>query len=300
MFSKITGKQMAEKQKLQISDLTKSQMALVVGGVFLILTLLFYIAPLGDAVDWDVFVKASERFLNGESVYRRPGGFGYYNPPWVTFVTIPFTFVSLRLGWSALCAISLIGIFALCQRYHISLFKTTLVCFSPPTFYCLIYGQLDIFVLLGIFLPMPFWLLVATGKPQVSFGMAFRLLNFPRVWLYTILTTLAVGLLSLVFFGLWPLDLAARSTETIGITYSSRNLLVGLWPFQAILGIGLIMYGLDHNDERFFVAASPFLAPYATISSYIGVMIVGISPMKNWQAVVLVVVSWVGVLSRLL
>jgi len=55
----------------------------------------------------------------------------------------------------------------------------------------------------------------------------------------------------------------------------------------------LLALGVSRKDERFLIAGSPFLSPYAALSTLIGPWIAAVSFLKPWQTL-LVLASWWG------
>ena len=101
-------------------------------------------------------------------------------------------------------------------------------------------------------------------------------------------------LLSIAIFGNWPAQLIRQRASVIeGTVYAAHNLWRNLWPFQLPAGIVLILLGLRRQDARWLVAASPFLSPYAPMSSLLGPWLALASTLKDWEAG-LVWLSWWG------
>jgi hypothetical protein len=135
-------------------------------------------------------------------------------------------------------------------------------------------------------LPSLYWGLVALSKPQVAIGLIFGVGDI-RGFLKMIGVTAAVLLFSLLLFGNWPLELI-RQPGPVG----QHNIWLGLWPYQILVGMGIVFYGMNRKDERFFIAASPFFLPYAATSSLLGPWIVMMTLLKNWQATIVLLAWW--------
>ena len=76
------------------------------------------------------------------------------------------------------------------------------------------------------------------------------------------------------------------------------NLWLGLWPFQVPAGVTLLLFGLSRKDERLLLAASPFLSPYATISSMLGPWLAVLMFLEKWQAAIVWLSWWAAVAYR--
>lgn len=262
---------------------------LVFGAVFALLPM-----PGGD--DWGMYQGAAQRIASGASLYGSPvtHDHDYYsNPPWLAALFIPLSYLPLRWGWGVLAALTLLAATGLISRYAPGKLKLVLFLLSPPVIYALIHGQVDVLVLAGALLPAHWWPLVAITKPQVALGLA---LGVPRSrWLKAAIVFGGVMLASWLLFGAWPLELLAQPRP---FQYMTHNLWLGLWPFQVPLGIALLVMGLERKDARFFFSASPFLFPYAAISSLVGPWLAGLSFLKDRQALLVFVSWWAAVLYR--
>ena len=259
-------------------------------GILLGLALIaaFSLSPLPGGDDWEVFYHAGRRVLSGDPLYGEPiyHGFYYYNAPWLAVLIAPITILPSRLGRGMLSALTLILTILVVRRWDEGLLKPVLALLSPPMFYILLHGQVDAIVLAGVMLPSLYWGLVALSKPQVAIGLIFGVGDI-RGFLKMIGVTAAVLLFSLLLFGNWPLELI-RQPGPVG----QHNIWLGLWPYQILVGMGIVFYGMNRKDERFFIAASPFFLPYAATSSLLGPWIVMMTLLKNWQATIVLLAWW--------
>jgi len=142
-------------------------------------------------------------------------------------------------------------------------------------------------------LPAQWWVLVALTKPQAALGL---LAGVPRArWLRAGLFTGLVIAVSLVWFGNWPRALLNQPTPFVEV---GHNLWVGLWPFQIPAGVLLITMGMRRRDERLLIAGTPFLSPYAALSSFAGPWIAAITWLSDGQATVVFASWWGAVIAR--
>jgi hypothetical protein len=252
---------------------------------------LFLLIPWsGD--DWETFHGASWRVLHGESLYGSKITHAYYsNPPWLAVLLIPLAILPEKLGWAMVCAATLILSLVLLRHWETrpGRIKPVLILMSPPMMYTLLHGEIDVLIISGVLLPIQWWPLVALTKPQVAIGLAAGVP--PKYWLRAAMIIGVALLISLLWFGFWPRELLAQDTPFVG---AAHNFWEGLWPNQVPLGVLLVVMGISRKDERLLVAGSPFLSPYAALSSFIGPWIAALTYLKDWQALV-VFVSWWGV-----
>lgn len=263
---------------------------------FALLTVAFGLAPLPGGDDWLTLDHAARRLVAGEPLYGIQDPHYYANPPHVAALLVPLTGLPPHLSYALVSAMTLTLTLLLVEHWcEVDvLLKTLLTIFSPPMFYILLHGQIDVLVLTGVLLPPSWWGLVALTKPQIVIGLA---LGIPRrYWLKAGLMVGGVLLLSLLLLGNWITDWLTYGSRLTGYPH---NLWRGLWPFQVPLGLFFLLQGIRDHDEKLLIAASPFLVPYAALSSFIGVWLVALSYLNRWQSAALFMGWWLVVLSRL-
>lgn len=270
---------------------------ILLAAVFALLVAAFLASPWSGGDDWKVFHDAGRRVLGGEPLYGEAvmAGYYYYNPAWFALLLAPSGLLPIRLGWAILSAATLIAGVALLRRWEpgSGIIKPVLVLLSPPMIYLLLHGQIDMIIISAVFLPAEWWALAAFTKPQVALGLVA---GIPRGrWLRTILVSGTVLAVTLILFGLWPLELIDQPPSFIDI---GHNLWRGLWPFQVPAGIALVALGYSRRDERLLIAGSPLLSPYAAISTLIGPWIATITYLNGWQSLLVFVSWWAAVIYR--
>lgn len=263
--------------------------------LFVVLVAVFLAAPFsGD--DWETFHGASWRVLHGESLYGSKITHAYYsNPPWLAVLLIPLAILPEKLGWAIICASTLFAALLLLRRWNpqSGVIKPVLILLSPPMIYTLLHGEIDLLIISGVFLPVEWWALVALTKPQVAIGMVFGVP--PKRWQRAAMILGIVVIVSLLWFGLWVRDLADQDTPFVS---AGHNLWKGLWPFQVPLGVLLIVLGIARKEEQLLVAGSPFVSPYAALSSMLGPWLAAITYLNNWQALAVFASWWGAVIYR--
>lgn len=263
--------------------------------VFLLITAMFALFSLPGGDDWGFFRGVVQRMLTGESIYtQRFNGSHYHYPPWVATLLIPLGILPFAWGRALLCTLSLLFAILIARRFQMSIIKQALVLLSPPMLYLLLHGQIDALALGVVLLPPAWWAVGSITKPQVTLGLIF---GVPRSqWLKAVIIGAVVFALSLILFGLWPLDLLRQPKEFAGM---GLNIWGGLWPYQLPLGLALVFRSWQKKDDRYLIASSPFFMPYAATSSLLGPWIALSSMLEDWQAAVVLVVWWIASFSRL-
>jgi hypothetical protein len=296
MDGRIMGFKAQLRMKFNALSRWKAKEIVIIFVVAGILITTFALSPLPGGDDWETFRGSALRILEGSPLYGEKVTHGYYsNPPWVAFLLIPLSLLPFRWGWAILSIASLALLVVLCRRWKFGIWKTILVVLSPATFYVILHGEIDALVLAGILLPRETWILFALTKPQVAIGMFFGV-GWQRV-VKGIILTIIVLLLSFLFFGFWPLELIQQPMPFVD---AAHNLFYGLWPFQIPAGLAILLWGIRRNDERFLIAASPLLSPYAATSSLLGPWMAIASYLKSWEASLVFLTWWAAVVYRML
>jgi hypothetical protein len=257
----------------------------------------------GAGDDWRAFSDSARRMVGIDAgpMYNPtlvPGHYYIFNPPWIVIALLPILLLPHQWGWAIGCTGMLLVAVLLLRRWlpRPGLLKVVMLLLSPPMVYTLLHGQVDVYVLGAMLLPVEWWWLAALAKPQDAIGLA---LAVPiSKWVWAGLVTVGVIAATLVLIGNWPQDLFDQPS---GFMWSvGYNLWQGLWPFQLTVGVGLIGLGLARKDERFLLSSSPFLSPYITMSSLIGPWLAALTGLNDWQAGLVFAVWWGAIVYRLL
>lgn len=212
---------MAARQLASIRTRVDWRTALAVCALFTLLTLAFYASPWDGGDDWETFRGAAWRVLDGVPLYGKPVTHAYYsNPPWLAVLCIPLALLPFRLGWAALAAATFGVALLLLKRWNrqTNLIKPVLVLLSPPMFYTIMHGQIDVLILGAVLLPTHWWMLAALTKPQVTLGL---LVGVPRsLWLRAGLLSGLVLAISVIWFGNWPRVLLNQPTPFVEASHN--------------------------------------------------------------------------------
>ena len=247
---------------------------------------LFAAAPGRIYDDWRIYRNAAQAIVHGEALYTPNSG--YFNPPWMALILIPFSFFPYRIGAGLLSTATLIVLLLISRRYNFSIFKTILLVASPVSFYTIIHTQIDALVLAGVLLPAAWWPIAALSKPQVAFGLGFYALQKEHIKSAVLIAAAVLGV-SFLVFGFWPQDVL----QTVSVADAPWNVWLNFWPRAFPLGVILVMLGMKHKDERLLLASSPFLLPYAAISSFLGPWVAAHTELEDWQAGLIFLIGWV-------
>jgi len=264
-------------------------------GVFILLVFCFSMANLPGGDDWATFYGATQRVLHNQQLYgTKINSFYLMYMPWDVLVVLPLGLLPFRVGWGVLSALSMVIIFLVMRRWKTSPFKLLLVLLSPPTFYILLHGTIDAFVLSFMFLPYEFWLLGALSKPQNTIALGLNVLRSNLV--KTAIVTGGVILLTFIILGNWVPAYLSQHTDF----WSNENNVMHLFfPYSIIVGLVMIYYGWKKNDVSFLVGASPMLSPYGATSSMLGPFMFLAVKLNDWQLLLVFLAYWGWALFKL-
>jgi hypothetical protein len=249
-----------------------------------------------NPVDWTIsYLPALNRLLSGANPYT--GGLPFYNAPWTLLPLIPFGVLPYRLGVACLFVANLAAfVYIGLRRSNRPLPVIALLC-SLPVITCILFGQIDGFILLGLFMPRPLGLIFLGAKPQLGAAVAlFWAIEAWRSggWKKTarlIAPVAVVYLVSFAIFGLWPLNL-----DLANLIATEHN--TSLWPGSLMIGLPLLVYALRQRNENFALMAAPFLAPYVAPQSW-SIALIGLMS-NDVEMAAAALASWGLLIFRLL
>ncbi len=266
--------------------------------LFGLLTVLFMLTPWsGD--DWGVYYGAAKRVTSGQPLYgtriTHAHDAYYYNPPWLAVALAPAALLPEKLGWAMLSAASLGAALAVLSHWERApgVVKALLALGNPAMLYIILHGQIDMLIVSSVLLPAAWWPLAALTKPQVAIGLLA--VTPRRTWFRALSILAGVVVVTVLLCGFWPPKLFAQPAPFAEATH---NLWLGLWPYQVPAGVALAALAYQRRDARLAIAASPFLSPYAALSTLIGPWLALLTYLTRWQAVAVWASWWGAVLYR--
>lgn len=207
--------------------------------VWCILTAVFTaVAAIVPADGWFAF--------DWNSFFKQGWNVPPFYPPWTTMLVT-------RLSWPLLTGLTL-STFSIAVLQRASSLQTAVMAFfNLPLFWTIFLGQLDGLALLGV-IGLPWLVPLALVKPQVA---SFAILS----QLKAVKMAAVVLLLSLLIWGLWPLDLVSYHTDD-----------QEAWPQDIALGwlgiplFAILVWRMPKNNVDWWMLAgvtvTPFLMPY--------------------------------------
>ncbi len=233
-----------------------------------ILAAVFVVTPWHTG-DWEIFRNAARAALTLDDPYSvEYDGRLYYNPPWLAWTLIPLAVLPVRLGWAILSAVSVVGAIALLERWGSGTpQRVALLILSPPLLYTIMYGQVDVWILCGLFFGAAALPVVAFTKPQIALPVLLQ----TRAWIRAGLLLGVLAVVGLALYGWWPGKILALPRPFLE---EGHNLWRGTWPWNLVPGLVILAWGVVRRDTGILIVSAPFLSPYAGLNSFAGLWIV--------------------------
>lgn len=282
-------------EKLDRLVTVRGKIGLVVFGALFFFVLIFVISKIApSSIDWHgTFYPASQELLHGRSPYNVTT---FLSVPWTLIPLLPFALLPERMGSAALFIVSILVYAWVAYRLGARGIWIIIFFLSPPLIHSLFLGNVDSFSLMGFILPPQIGLFFVLMKPQI--GMIVALFWLVEAWrqggikqVVKVFSPLAIFIvLSLLLFGNW---MATRSVDPINSYWNAS-----WWPWSIPFGLVLTALSLRDRRKDLALAASPFLSPYVSHSSWVGV-IAALLPRKL-ELVIAVIGMWIVALIRIL
>lgn len=233
---------------------------------------------------WDIFRPAITNILSGESPYTVDG---FFSPPWVLLIMLPFTLLTPPLDMVAIIAVSL-GVFVLILRkLGASWLVITLFLITPNLWWGMIYGNVDFLVALGFILPPQIGLLFVLAKPQI--GAAIALFWIVEAWrkgnMREVVKVSApffvTVLLSFVFFGWWLSSMSLATTRYWNIAN---------FPYLLPIGAVMLFKAVQLRKQGLAITSGIFLSPYIGVQS-IPIALFGLLPSEK-ETIIAIISLW--------
>lgn len=273
---------------------------LAAAGLLVTLAVAVFMASGLPSADWlPIYDAAARHALAGYSPYDRlyPDcqHCVFVNPPWALLILFPFTVLSPALSRGLIFVVSIICLIYFGWRARARPVALAAMILSPTIVGSLLAGNLDALILLGMFLPPAWGLLLLMLKPQIALGVAlFYAFDYLRarkwsalLWAFTPVTL--AGLVSAFFFPDW--------LELLGyMPVNPWNR--AIFPYGVPLGLALLALAFWRKNPFYALAAGPFLSTYLTFYSYAAVQFgllhedVDKAVSRDWVQVALAIFLW--------
>lgn len=236
-------------------------------GLGFMILLAIWLASYVPAADWHTFYGAARAVFQGLSPYGEPG---FNHAPWTVLLIVPFAAFPPNLGRGLVLVATVAVWLYVAWRMRAPTLAVIAMMVSPTAIGSLLAANIDAFILLGIFLPTTWGLLVLLTKPQIGVGPVvyelahtWRTRGIARV-MVAFTPVLVVYVISAVLFPVW-ID---RFVHTPGNVWNRS-----LFPYGIPLGLALLWLSWRRQNVMFALASTPFLTPYLTFPTYLIVQV---------------------------
>ncbi len=241
---------------------------LLVGGLALGAAAAVWMASFVPNADWSgTYEPAALQVLQGHSPYNQPL---YLNPPWAILLFLPFLLFPQAISRGLILVCSLAVLIYTTWRLHAPRVATVALLLSPTAVGSLLAGNLDMMVLLGLFLQPAWGLLLLMIKPQIGVGVALYYLT--DAWRTNkavgLLRTFGPVLLAYLISGLlFPIWLDRMIQKPLNVWNRT------LFPYGIPIGLFFLWLAIRRRNVFFALASTPFFSPYLTFYTYLIVQI---------------------------
>jgi len=210
--------------------------------------------------------------------------------PWGALLLSPLGGLPDRIATAICNSLSVILFALVARRFGGPDWIAIPVLISPPGYWLFYNGQTEWLVLIGLLffngLDIPLLLL----KPQVAIGAFLpRLRRAGSQWKQYVLPGFIIFIISVLIWPLWPIKMLKIVPVLTAGSWNSA-----LWPWGIPIGIFLLWYSWKTMDDRWGVAATPFLFPYINMPNYLGLLIVLAAKWPKWSLMLWAVMWIVG------
>lgn len=212
--------------------------------------------------------------------------------PWAALLLSPLGGLPDRVATALTNSITVLVVALVVRRFGGPDWLALPVLLTPTGFWLFRNGQTEWLMLLGLLFFNGLDTLLLILKPQVAVGaIVSRIRRADKLWWVYLAPLVVMTLISFVAWHGWFLNILTFAPVLIGGDWNSS-----MWPWGVVPGIGLLWRAWKTGDDRWGVAASPFLSPYVNLPSYLGLLIVLAARWPRWFLLIWVLV-WVGAAS---
>jgi hypothetical protein len=241
---------------------------LLYGTLVIVAAVAIWLASFVPNADWyGTYDAAGRGIFDGRSPYEQPL---FVNPPWAVLVLLPFVVFPPALARGLILVCSLAALIYVAWRFRAPKLAMIALMLSPTAIGSLLAANLDAVVLLGVFLPPVWGLLLLMIKPQIGVGVAvyYLIVAWRESKVAGILRTFTPVVLAYIIGGiLFPIWIDRMIHKPSNVWNRS------LFPYGIPLGIFFLWLSVRTRNAFFALVSSPFFSPYLTFYTYLVVQI---------------------------
>jgi hypothetical protein len=251
-----------------ISFRSMDRRIILIPALIILIGIAVYFASFLPTADWyGIFYPAARGIFSGHSPYEENG---YIVAPWGVIPLIPFVLFPAVPAHGLFFVASALILFYIMWRLKAPPLAAAAFLISPTAIGALLVGNLDPLTISGMLLAPVWGLFVLMIKPQIGAGVAIYYLvdawRTGRFWaVVRTLAPVAIALiLAALLFPVW-IDRIIHNPQNPW----NRS----FFPYTVPLGLFLLWLSIRTRNPYFALAATPFLAPYHSLYTYIAVQI---------------------------
>jgi hypothetical protein len=223
------------------------------------------------APDWLVFHPITLAFLHGANPYSLGNGWAcVFEPFWTYILLTPLALLPYSISRVALFVVSLASFAYTAVRLSAKPWQVVMFLLSFPVMGCLMTGNIDWLVLMGLWMPPQIGLFFVLMKPQIGIGLAIfwaaqawragHLRELVRVFA----PVSAMYMLSFAVYGPWFMKFGNMGVNPERISG---------FPWVVPLGLYVLYQGIRQGDKGLATVSGPFIAPYTSQFNYSAVLV---------------------------
>ena len=240
-------------------------------------------AKLNSIISWSVlfiFLYMVGKFIPEGFDWTHYFSKGLIHPIWT-----PWTKAILRVvSWRLVATIILFALIYRSYQFNRSPIPMALALFSLPTLWVLYLSNLDGLVMLGLIIG-PLGIPLTLMKPQLALFAALAKKT-------SLLAAIIWGLISLLIWGLWPLNFLMALTPEWKVEWVQD---ISLFPWGLVIALPLLWF--SKGDEDLLMAAGSLATPHLFPYHFI-VLMPGLGRMKWPWMIVTWIISWTPLLAN--
>jgi len=272
-----------DRQMRALSLLKKLIIAILIG-------LAAFYFTFWPAADWNgAYYHAGRALLALKNPYSLNV---FFNPPYalpvLALLSLPGPLISRWL----VAALSIAASLYTCQQLRVGWFATLFYFISAPVITNLIYGNLDALIIMALFVPPTFSVIIASVKPQTGIGLIAY--HAWQAWREKRLLRTMAPLTGLAILSVWALPaMLVGAKFNVGASWNMSVFPYGL-PIAALLMYAAIRY----QRPTLALAVGVFVSPYIHVITWAGALVAIMDNLSGWKRgaamVAACVISWVA------
>jgi hypothetical protein len=235
--------------------------------------------PLGG-YDWRMAFAPSVRHWMVE-----PWASGSLILPWGNIFLTPLATMPDHIATVITNGLTVFVFVLVARRFNAPEWLALILLVSPMGYFLFVNGQVDFLIWIGLLMFNGLDLIFLTIKPQIALGILIpRLRRAESRWLRYLAPLTILTLFSVFIWGTWFIIFPTLKASTIA-NYS-------IFPWGVPIGLVLLGFSWRYPDDRWGIAATPFLVPYINIQSYLA-MCLALASFKPRLTLAIWLVLWI-------